>query len=49
MVNSGATLVGGQKKVLEGLYGVGSYINDSHHNSWEKELIEKSCLAGYSE
>ena len=28
MVNSGATLVQGMKKVLEGLSGVGSYIDD---------------------
>ena len=30
MVNSGATLVRGLEKVLKGLSGVGSYMNDIH-------------------
>ena len=41
MVNSGATLVRGLKKVLKGLSGV------VYNDSWEKHLrtIKKSCLA----
>ena len=40
MVNSGATLVRGLKKVLKGLSGVGSYIDDIviYSNSWEEHL-----------
>ena len=40
MVNSGATLVRGLKKVLEGLSGVGSYIDDIvvYNDSWEEHL-----------
>ena len=40
MVNSGATLVRGLKKVLDGLSGVGSYIDDIliYSDSWEEHL-----------
>ena len=40
MVNSGATLVLGLKKVLEELSGVGSYIGDIvvYNNSWEEHV-----------
>ena len=40
MVNLGATLVQGLKKVLEGLSGVGSYIGDIviYSDSWEEHL-----------
>ena len=40
MVNSGATLIRGLKKVLKGLSGVGSYINDIviYSDSWEEHL-----------
>ena len=40
MVNSGATLVRGLKKVLEGLSGIGSYIDDIviYSDSWEEHL-----------
>ena len=44
MVNSGATLVGGLKKVLEGLSGVGSYIDDI--GSWEEHLRTLKELFG---
>ena len=39
-VNSGATLVQGLKKVLGGLSGVGSYIEDVviYSDSWEEHL-----------
>ena len=38
MVNSGATLVRGLKKVLEGLSEVGSYIDDIvvYNDSWQE-------------
>ena len=40
MINSGVTLVRGLKKVLEGLSGVGSYIDDIvlYSDSWEEHL-----------
>ena len=40
MVNSGATLVQGMKKVLEGLPGVSSYIDDivTYRDSWKEHL-----------
>ena len=40
MVNSGTTLVQGLKKVLEGLSGVGSYIDDIviYSDSWEEDI-----------
>ena len=48
MVNSGATLVQGLKKVLEGLSGVGSYINDIviYSDSWEEHLRSLQELFG---
>ena len=48
MVNSGATLVRGLKKVLEGLLGVGSYINDRviYSDSWEEHLRTLKELFG---
>ena len=49
MASSGAILVRGLKKVLEGLSGVGSYIDDIviYSDSWEEHLRTlKSCLAG---
>ena len=44
MVNSGATLVRGLKKVLEGLSGVGSYINDIviYGDSWTVGQLERT-------
>ena len=48
MVNSGATLFQGLKKVLEGLSGVGSYVDDIvvYNDSWEEHLRTlKNCLA----
>ena len=40
MVNSGATLVRGLRKILEGLPGVGYYIDDIviFSDSWEDHL-----------
>ena len=48
MVNSGATLVRGLKKVLEGLSGVGSYIDDIvvYNDSWEEHLRALKELFG---
>ena len=48
MVNSGATFVRGLKKVLEGLSGVGSYINDIviYSDSWEEHLRTLKELFG---
>ena len=48
MVNSGATLVRGLKKVLEGLSGVGSYIDDIviYSDSWDKHLRTLKELFG---
>ena len=49
MVNSGATLVRGLKKVLEGLSGVGRYIDDTviYSDSWEQPLRTlRNCLEG---
>ena len=48
MVNSGATLVQGLKKVLEGLSGVGSYIDDRviYSDSWEEHLRTLKELFG---
>ena len=41
MVNSGATLVRGLRKILEGMPGVGSYVDDIviYSDSWEDERI----------
>ena len=40
MVNSGATLVRGLRKILEGMPGVGSYIDDIviYSDSWEDHI-----------
>ena len=40
MVDSGATLVRGLRKILEGMPGVGSYIDDIviYNNGWEDHL-----------
>ena len=48
MVNSGAALVRGLKKVLEGLSGVGSYIDDRviYSDSWEEHLSTLKELFG---
>ena len=54
MVNSGATLVRGLKKVLEGVSEVDSYINDIviYSDNWEghlrtlKELLGRLRRAG---
>ena len=48
MVNSGATLVQGLKKVLDGLSGVGNYINDIviYSDSWEEHLRALKELFG---
>ena len=48
MVNSGATLVRGLKKVLEGFSGVSSYIDDIviHNDSWEEHLRTLKVLFG---
>ena len=50
MVNSGArlTLVRGLKKVLEGLSGIGSYIDDKviYSDSWEEHLRTLKELFG---
>ena len=50
MVNSGArlTLVRGLKKVLEGLSGIGSYIDDKviYSDSWEEQLRTLKELFG---
>ena len=48
MVNSGATLVLGLKKVLEGLSGVDSYIDDIviYSDSWEEHLRTLKELFG---
>ena len=48
MVNSGAALVRGLKKVLNGLSGVGSYINDIviYSDSWKEHLRTLKELFG---
>ena len=48
MVNTGATLVRGLKKVLQGLSGVGSYIDDIviYSDSWEEHLRTLKELFG---
>ena len=48
MVNSGATLVRGLKKVLEGVSGVGGYIDDIviYSDSWEEHLRTLKELFG---
>ena len=48
MVNSGATLVQGLKKVLEGLSGVGSYSDDIvfYSDSWEEHFNTLKGLFG---
>ena len=48
MVNSDATLVRGLGKILEGMPGVGSYIDDIviHSNSWEDHLRTLKELFG---
>ena len=50
MVTSGATLVRRLKKVLEGLSGVGNYIDDLHvviyNDSWEEHLKTLKELFG---
>ena len=48
MVNSGATIDRGMKKVLEGLSGVGHYINDIviYSDSWEEHLRTLKGLFG---
>ena len=40
MVNSGATQVGGLRKILEGMPGVGRFIGDMviYSDSWEDHL-----------
>ena len=38
MANSGATLVTGLRKILEGMPGVGSYIDNIYSDSWEDHL-----------
>ena len=52
MVNSGATLILGLKKVLEELSGVGSYIDDIivYNDSWEEHVAHNVArLAPQSE
>ena len=48
MVNSGATLVRGLRKILEGMPGVGSYIDDIviYSDSWEDHLQTLNELFG---
>ena len=48
MVNSGATLVRGLRKILEGMPGVGSYIDDIviNSDSWEDHLRTLKELFG---
>ena len=48
MVNSGATLVRGLRKILEGMPGVGSYIDDIviYSDSWEDHLRTLKELFG---
>ena len=48
MVNLGATLVRGLKKGLDGLSGVGSYINDIviYSDSWEEHFSTLKELLG---
>ena len=48
MVNSGATLVRGLKKILEGMPGVGSYIDDIviYSDSWEDHIRTLKELFG---
>ena len=48
MVNSGATLVRGLRKILEGMTGVGSYIDDIviYSDSWEDHLRTLKELFG---
>ena len=48
MVNKGATLVQGLKKVLKGLSGVGSYIDDIviYSDTWEEHLRTSKKLFG---
>ena len=49
MINSGATVVRGLKKVLKGLSGVGSYIDDIviYSGSWEEHLRTLKELFGW--
>ena len=46
MANSGVALVRGLKKVLKGLSGVGSYIDDIVIYSWEEHLRTLKELFG---
>ena len=48
MVNSGATLVRGLRKILEGMPGVGSYIDDIviYSDSWEDHIRTLKELFG---
>ena len=48
MVNSGATLVRGLRKILEGMPGVGSYIDDIviYNDSWEDHIKTLKELFG---
>ena len=48
MMNSGATLVRGLRKILEGMPGVGSYIDDIviYSDSWEDHLRMLKELSG---
>ena len=48
MVNSGATLVRGLRKILEGIPGIGSYIDDIviYSHSWEDHLRTLKELFG---
>ena len=48
MVNSGATLVRGLRKILEGMPGVGSYIDDIviYSDSWEDQIKTQKELFG---
>ena len=48
MVNSGATLVRGLRKILDGMPGVGSYVNDIviYSDSWEDHIKTLKELFG---
>ena len=48
VVNSGATLVRGLRKILEGMPGVGSYIDDIviYSDSWEDHIRTLKELFG---
>ena len=48
MVNSGATLVKGLRKIVEGKTGVGSYIDDIviYSDSWEDDIRTLKELFG---